>query len=127
LLHAVFDATGCPGPPDMLDGPTAAVVCGLVILADWLVSQEDFILERLGSLPADGSVSALRTHFEESPRRVPALLDAAGLRPITVPPATFAKSFPHIDEPNGLQTSLAEPLPSLCTGPGLVLITAPMG
>ena len=127
LLHAVFDATGCPGPPDMLDGPTAAVVCGLVILADWLVSQEDFILERLGSLPADGSVSALRTHFEESQRRVPALLDAAGLRPITVPPATFAESFPHIDEPNGLQTSLAEHLPPLCTGPGLVLITAPMG
>src|SRR5690606_25731150 len=49
LLHAVFDATGRPTPPDMLDGPTASVVCGLVILADWLVSQEDFLLERLTS------------------------------------------------------------------------------
>jgi len=127
LLHVVLDVVGRPGPPKELDGLTAAVVCGLVILADWLVSQEDFILERLGSLPADGSASALRSHFEESKRRIPSLLDAAGLRPITVPPATFTEAFPHISEPNGLQASLAEHLPSLCTGPGLVLITAPMG
>lgn len=127
LLHAVFDATGRPTPPDMLDGPTASVVCGLVILADWLVSQEDFLLERLTSLPADGSASALRAHFETSLRRIPSLLDAAGLRPITVPPATFTESFPHLSKPNGLQASLAKHLPCLCTGPGLVLITAPMG
>ncbi|MEY9211944.1 CRISPR-associated helicase/endonuclease Cas3 [Thermobifida halotolerans] len=127
LLNAVFGAVGRPEPPHMLDGPTAAVVCGLVILADWLVSQEDFLLGRLGALPADGSVPELRAHFRESEQQVPDLLDSAGLRPITVSPAPFTESFPHIDTPNGLQASLAEHLPPLCTGPGLVLVTAPMG
>lgn len=127
LLQVIFDATARPDPPHLIDGPTAAVVCGLVILADWLVSQEDFLLARLNTLPPDGATSALRAHFEESQRHIPSLLDAAGLRPITVSPATFTESFPHLNKPNGLQESLTKHLPALCTGPGLVLITAPMG
>ncbi|NYE50947.1 CRISPR-associated endonuclease/helicase Cas3 [Spinactinospora alkalitolerans] len=127
LLHTVFDVLDRPAQPEELDGPMAAVVCGLVVLADWLVSQERFILRRLQSPPADGTGKALRAHFEESLRQIPSLLDGAGLGHITVPPATFTDSFPHITKPNGLQTSLAAHLPSLCAGPGLVLITAPMG
>ncbi|GLU48690.1 CRISPR-associated helicase Cas3' [Nocardiopsis ansamitocini] len=127
LLETVFAALDRPGQPDALPAPEATVICGLVILADWLVSQRGFVLARLADTAgADGPPSPA-AHFAASLQRVPRLLDEAGLRPITVAPATFAESFPFITTPNGLQRSLAEHLPALCGQGGLVLVTAPMG
>ncbi|CAL9381552.1 CRISPR-associated endonuclease_helicase Cas3 [Nocardiopsis dassonvillei] len=54
-------------------------------------------------------------------------MDDAGLRPLTVSPSSFADSFPKIEHPNGLQSSIARHLPDLCAEGGLVLITAPPG
>jgi CRISPR-associated endonuclease/helicase Cas3 len=121
------ELAGAPEPPPKLESPTAALVCGLVILADWLVSQEHFILKQLKTPPVDGSIAALREHFDRSRSAVPALLASAGLGRLTVSPATFTESFPELETPNGLQESLARNLPELCSEGGLALITAPPG
>ncbi|GHC86238.1 CRISPR-associated helicase/endonuclease Cas3 [Nocardiopsis terrae] len=121
------ELSGAPAPPSRLETPAAALICGLVILADWLVSQEHFILEQLRTPPADGSRASLRGHYERSRAALPALVTSAGLGPLTVSPATFTESFPNLTTPNGLQESLARHLPKLCTEGGLVLITAPPG
>ncbi|MFE6304644.1 CRISPR-associated helicase Cas3' [Nocardiopsis sp. NPDC057823] len=123
----VREAAGSPEPPERLKAAIAPLVCGLVILADWLVSQEHFLPAQLKTPPADGSRPALLAHFHASLPAVTRLVDDAGLRPLTTSPASFVESFPSIDTPNGLQSSLARHLPDLCSDGGLVLITAPPG
>lgn len=118
---------GDPGPPARLEEPTAALVCGLVILSDWLVSQRHHVLDMLRDPPGAGTADALRGHFDRALRAVPGLVDAAGLRPLEVAPASFADSFPTIPAANGLQASIAEHLPGLCPEGGLLLVTAPTG
>ncbi|MFB8766469.1 CRISPR-associated helicase Cas3' [Nocardiopsis alba] len=122
----VHEAAGAPKPPVRFQAPVAPLICGLVILADWLVSQEHFLLDRLRTPPADGGHTALLAHFRASTGKIVDLVREAGLRRLTVAPASFAESFPGFT-PNGLQSSLAHHLPGLCSEGGLVLITAPPG
>ncbi|MFE9243545.1 CRISPR-associated helicase Cas3' [Nocardiopsis sp. NPDC006938] len=122
----VHEAAGSPEPPARFETAAAPLVCGLVILADWLVSQEHFLLDRLRTPPGDGGRSALLAHVQASAARISDLVREAGLHRLTVSPATFTESFPGFT-PNGLQSSLARHLPDLCAEGGLVLITAPPG
>lgn len=124
LVHVL---AGEPEPPPWLDTPTAALVCGLIILADWLVSQEHFILKQLSTPLENGSHDCLVKFFGRSRALIPALVGAAGLGRLTVAPSTFADAFPELETPNGLQESLARHLPALCSDGGLVLVTAPPG
>ncbi|MFW6641023.1 CRISPR-associated helicase Cas3' [Nocardiopsis algeriensis] len=126
-VRMAHEAAGCPAPPNKLDPPTAALVCGLVILADWLVSQEHFILDRLNEPPEDGSPSSLRRYFRRALSAAPPLVAAAGLGRLTTSPASFSDSFPGIETPNGLQDSLSRHLPQLCSDGGLLLVTAAPG
>ncbi|MFC7329882.1 CRISPR-associated helicase Cas3' [Marinactinospora rubrisoli] len=124
-LDVVSELMGRPAPPSRIDGVVAALVCGIVIQADWLVSQLHFVRRQLALLsegPAD-----LRRHLAVARRTVPGLLAEAGL---SRPPARsggFTAAFPGIPQPNGLQRSLERWLPELCTGPGLLVVAAPMG
>ncbi|MDA0564154.1 CRISPR-associated helicase Cas3' [Streptomonospora sp. S1-112] len=121
-LRVIVEA---PDPPPAMSPHTAAVVCGLVILADWLVSQIPYIKQRLPDVPASGDIPRLRTFFEGSLLQAPGLLADAGLGRLRLRPGGFSEEFPFA--PNALQSSVTERLPSLATGPGLLMIAAPMG
>lgn len=125
-MFLVHEAAGSPPPPERLEPPVAALLCGLVILSDWLVSQEHFLLDQLATPPVDGGVHSLLEHFRSSRKPIDELVRAAGLRRLTMGQASFTDSFPGFT-PNGLQSSLSRHLPGLCENGGLVLITAPPG
>lgn len=125
-LETVGDLLGRPAAPDRIDGTAAALACGLVIQADWLASQPSFVGRQLsGGLPR--APEELNRHLERARERAPELLRHAGLGRPAERSGTFTTAFPHIRTPNGLQRSLAEHLPAVCQGPGLLLVTAPMG
>jgi CRISPR-associated endonuclease/helicase Cas3 len=102
-------------------------VCAIIILADWLVSQEAYLKRRLRELPQSGTATELQAHFDLSLLTVRDLLVEAGLGTLELNPGSFCELFPQITEPNALQCSVSERLPGLVTGPGLLLITAPPG
>lgn len=117
-----------PSPRAAVAGrSTAVVVTGLIVLADWLASQEHFLLQRLQDLPRSGAQADLAAYFARVRPVAEGLVADAGLEPLHVPAASFAESFPAISEPFGLQASVAEHLPELVHGPGLLIVTAPTG
>ena len=127
MLRAVYGLVGQPPPPRALPAEVAAVVCGLVILADWLVSQEAFLSDRLQVVPSAASQAELRRYYELTRAAAPGLLEAAGLNRVALRPGTFTEAFPYLEAPNDLQRSVAEQLPKLLERPGLLLVMAPTG
>lgn len=123
----IGEVLGSPEPPLKLDLEAAVLVSAIVIVADWLVSQESHLLSRLDEVPGCGSVRQLRTHFERSLVVASTLLTEAGLGRLELRPGSFAESFPRIIEPNALQRSIADRLPGLTAGPGVLLVMAPPG
>ncbi|WP_420162286.1 CRISPR-associated helicase Cas3' [Nocardiopsis sp. CNT-189] len=123
VLETVLDS---PRPPGALPEPVAGIICGLVILADWLVSQKHHVLAQKPHVPSTGGMEELRSYFNRQRRGASQVLDEAGLRPLTTTPGTFSASFPEF-KANGLQASIAEHLPRICAGAGLLLVTAPTG
>lgn len=122
-MREVFDP---PAPPAEVKIAGAAVICGLVILADWLVSQEDFLQARLDDGPLTADLDALRRHRAESAGRVVGLVGEAGLGRLRLKDGSYEEEFPEFP-PNALQRSVAEELPALVDGAGLLLVMAPMG
>ncbi|WP_433501820.1 CRISPR-associated helicase Cas3' (plasmid) [Sphaerimonospora sp. CA-214678] len=124
LVHGLV---GSPEPSRKLPSAVASLVCGLVILADWLVSQDVFLRERIASgLPAVGDAECLGKHLSDSRSSALDLLRGAGLGRLTFKPGAFDEDFPF--QPNDLQRSISVQLPDLLQGePGLLLIMAPMG
>lgn len=123
VVRAVLDP---PLPPRRVNVTAAALACGLVILADWLVSQEDFLRERLAELPGSAGVSELRRHRERTAELTVGLVADARLGRPVARTGSFAEEFPSFP-PNTLQQSVADGLPPLLSGPGLLLVMAPMG
>jgi len=121
------EVLGAPEPPPKLEPEAGMLVCALIILADWLVSQESHLRLRLDEVPRRGSVEELRAHFGRSLTAASALVQEAGLGRLELRPGSFGESFPHIAEPNPLQRSIAGRLPGLAAGPGLLLVMAPPG
>jgi CRISPR-associated endonuclease/helicase Cas3 len=126
-LDAVCRIVGDPGPPPGSSPQAAVLACVIVILADWLVSRDTHLRSRMAKLPARGTDSELGTHFEESLAISADLAETAGLAQVRLRPGSFSKSFPHIENPNELQQSVATRLPDLVHGPGLLLVMAPPG
>ncbi|ORT47882.1 CRISPR-associated endonuclease Cas3'' [Frankia sp. KB5] len=129
VLAAVENVFGPPAAPAEVPPPAAAVICGLVILADWLVSQEDFLRHRQQHASRDGrwaDLPGLRAHRADSMVAAVRLAADAGLGRLVLREGTFAEEFPAYP-PNALQRSVAEMLPPLLSGPGLLLVMAPMG
>lgn len=126
---AVRRVLGSSEPPPDSSPQAAVLTCAIVVLADWLVSQEHYLLSRLHRLPARGTDEELRGHFERSRVAAAGLVKNAGLVQLRLRQGSFRESFPHIKVPNELQRSVAEQLPGLIRDgrPGLLLVTAPPG
>ncbi|MGW3353744.1 CRISPR-associated helicase Cas3' [Nonomuraea rubra] len=124
LMRTLLDD---PPPPTRVSASGGALACALVILADWLASQDDFLLQRLkAGIPTRGDAASLRVHLQQSRAMAPALLQQAGLGQMAFAAGEFSDDFPFA--PNDLQRSVSERLPALLSSdPGLLLITAPMG
>lgn len=103
------------------------LVTGLVILADWLASQDGFLVARQAEVGSGNDVATLGRRLERSREWAPTLLADAGLGQARLKTGTFQEVFPACDPPYDLQASVAGRLPQLATGPGLLLVTAPMG
>jgi len=121
LFGGLHRALGAPEPPAQVRAEAAVLVTGLVILADWLASQEEFILAR----QAEGDEPTLAAHLKRSGEMAPGLLADAGLVHRARGETTFDDLFGFA--PNPLQRSVLEELPRVVTGPGLLLATAATG
>jgi|GEM_PF-849251 len=111
---------------ERLPVPVAVVVLGIVIVADWLASQESFIVARMPGEGWEASPEELRAHWERAVADAPQVVRDAGLGRGLLEDRTFRELF-GFDEPNPLQASVMKELPELVNGPGLVLCTAPPG
>lgn len=123
--RAVHRVLGEPKAPDAFCASTAVLVTGVVILADWLVSQAPYIKSRQRAL--DGS---LEDHFARSVADAPGLLRDAGLEPVELEYQGFSQSYGIDGKPNPLQRSVMEELASAAQGGckgGIMLVTAAPG
>ncbi|QHA04607.1 CRISPR-associated helicase Cas3' [Streptomyces broussonetiae] len=121
---AVWDAVGRPAAPKSpAPAGAAVVVTGLVILADWLASNTPDVQRRLDGWGGDLGAHTARVRAEAQAVVTRAQLAAPRWRPAS----SFRDMFPHIKEPYPLQRDVADRLPWLVDGPGLVLVTAPTG
>ncbi|WP_244305752.1 type I-E CRISPR-associated protein Cse1/CasA [Kitasatospora cheerisanensis] len=117
---------GSAVPRGGLSGWAAVVVLGLVVVADWLVSQVGVIE---GRIPVEGWVAdegALRAHYDVAVSGATGWVAEAGLGRAVFPARAIEEMF-DFETANPLQRSLAKELPALVSGPGLVLVTAPTG
>ncbi|MEU4648701.1 MULTISPECIES: CRISPR-associated helicase Cas3' [Nocardia] len=126
MVDTVRRCAGSPAPVAAIDPAAAAVISGFVVLADWLVSQEEFLKQQLGDLPSDGTQEQLHAYFDRVQARIPALLEEAGLGRLSLQPGDFEAE--HGFAPNALQASVQERLPALMkSGGGLLVVAAPTG
>ena len=132
---AVFDVLGTPKAPKALgeSAPSASVlVTGVVILADWLVSQEHYLKSRQRRSDPD-----LGRHFAQSRRDAEGLAREAGLIPVELRRKEFAEAYAIDGAPNPLQCSVQEELAAVVAArpigggargkAGIMLITAAPG
>lgn len=102
---AVHGLLGEPPAPTVFKAPAAVLVTGVVILADWLVSQEDYLRQRQQTLEP-----LLVDHFERSRRDAPRLLAQAGLDRVELQRKEFAQAYGIQGQPNALQRSVMQDL-----------------
>jgi len=122
---AVYEVLGAPEAPGVFRAPAAVLVTGVVILADWLVSQEDYLQERQRGLEP-----VLADHFQRSMRDAAGLLVGAGLARVRLHRTGFAQAYGISGEPNPLQRSVMEELrPAVGEGRrgGILVVTAAPG
>ncbi|MFG2497445.1 HD domain-containing protein [Streptomyces sp. NPDC048441] len=127
--ETVFKALRSPQPPTQFKAPVAVLVTGVVILADWLVSQEHFLARRQGRLHVP-----LEQHFAEVSIETERLVREAGLLPAELERKPFAEAYGIDGEPNPLQRSIAQdlaraiPQQGAASGKvGILLVTAAPG
>ena len=124
--RAVFDALGAPVGPQSMKAPAGVLVTGVVILADWLVSQEDYLRGRQRCLDP-----SLAGHFQQSLADAEGLVREAGLLPVELARKSFSETYDIDGQPNPLQRSIAEDLPrAVAAGGGrggILLVTAAPG
>ncbi|MGW0969882.1 CRISPR-associated helicase Cas3' [Streptomyces sp. NPDC002516] len=122
---AVFDLLGSPAAPESFKAAPAVLVTGVVVLADWLVSQEGYLQRRQQALEP-----SLEAHFARSQLDVADLLADAGLVPVRLQRPGFAEAYGIKGEPNPLQRSVMEELPTAVGAGGrggILLVTAAPG
>ncbi|MDG4768629.1 CRISPR-associated helicase Cas3' [Solwaraspora sp. WMMD406] len=125
LVRVVHGAVGSPTPPAAADAAACVLITGLVILADWLASQEHFLRRQLSRVPELATVESAAAHLSELTDPAVALVDEAGLGIPSYRAAGFADLFPH--RPNALQRSIIDELLPVVNGPGLLVVTAATG
>ena len=63
IVRVILDS---PEPPPKSTPQAAALACAVIVLADWLVSQDSHLIPRLDELPPRGTERDLRVHFTKS-------------------------------------------------------------
>ena len=131
-FNAVYEMVGRPAAPSIaglpdqvLGADVASVLTGLIILADWLASQEWFLKSQLSHMPRDGSSPSVRAHFDRTCAAAPDVLRRAGLGRMTLRTRSFEDLFGF--KPNPLQSSILDELIGRLEGPGLLVVTAATG
>lgn len=129
---AVFGVLGEPELPGSFSAPAAVLVTGVVILADWLVSQEGYLKVRQRSLEP-----GLEAHFARSCRDAERLVREAGLLSVELQRRSFAEAYGIADGANALQRSVVSRLPAALSrsrqsaewgkGAGILVVTAAPG
>ncbi|MGW4496458.1 CRISPR-associated helicase Cas3' [Streptomyces sp. NPDC004376] len=127
IAHAetVHELLGAPTEPEYFKAPQAVLVTGVVILADWLVSQEGYLRRRQRSLEP-----SLEEHFSQSCADAPGLLSDAGLDTVELRRRGFSEAYGIDGAPNPLQRSVIEELPRAVGAEprgGILLVTAAPG
>ncbi|MCZ7430386.1 CRISPR-associated endonuclease Cas3'' [Streptomyces sp. WMMC1477] len=131
--EALYEVLGRPAVPDCRAMPpiTAAVVAGVVIVSDWIASQEHVIEAQqkvIGAQRNFGSLPSLHVHADNAERMASPLLEEAGLGQAAFKIGGFRDLFPHIRSPYPLQLSVAEGLSGTnLQESGILLVTAPTG
>jgi CRISPR-associated endonuclease/helicase Cas3 len=130
-VRAVYEAVGRPQAPGTGAMPvvTAAVLAGVVIVSDWLASQEHIVRAQQTAIGAAGlgSSQAIAAHARRAAKLPVDAVGDAGLGRACFKGLRFSELFPEIAEPYPLQGSLEEYLGPALRGPGIVLVTAPPG
>ncbi|WP_066947226.1 CRISPR-associated endonuclease Cas3'' [Streptomyces lushanensis] len=131
-VAALYEVLERPAVPVCSALPThvAVVIAGVVIVSDWIASQEHVIHQQQKSADAHpdfGSSTALRAHARSAERMAPALVEDAGLGRATFGGGAFRDLFPEITSPYPLQLSVEAGLTGAVNGPGILLVTAPTG
>ena len=130
-ISTVLGAPACL--PDALPssmGPVqGSLLTGVVILADWLMSQVSVISPVLGALPTtpEGwTLDRLTAHHQQAKGRALRAARSVGLVAEPFQAKSFSVQFPQFT-PYGPQIAAIEDLPALIDGPGLWLVMAPTG
>ena len=124
--EALRRLTGADEPVDEHLPPSLIVIAlGVIVVADWLVSQNAFIEQRLPGEGWSATDAELQAHWERALADAPRLIADAGLGAADFRDLPFSSLFDF--KPNKLQASLIEKLPTLVDGPGMLLVTAPPG
>ncbi|MEV8391816.1 MULTISPECIES: CRISPR-associated endonuclease Cas3'' [unclassified Streptomyces] len=143
-VEALHEVLGCPEMPNGAAGELssgrrmpvalAVVVAGLVIVSDWLASQEHVIAAQQHVTEAAsgglGAPASLQGHAQRARAMAPGLVSGAGLGRAAFHGRTFEGLFPKIKNPYPLQANLQAHLPAAVNagrGPGVLLVTAPPG
>ncbi|MEI5100870.1 HD domain-containing protein [Streptomyces sp. PmtG] len=117
-------------PAGKLTAVTAVRLYGLLVLADWLASDADWITPLLPGPAWEGRPGQLEEHFGRVVKAASGAVRAARLGRAGFPSAdglSFGDLFPF--PPNALQRNVADVLPRAVEqeGSGLVVVTAPTG
>ncbi|AUH44818.1 CRISPR-associated helicase/endonuclease Cas3 [Streptomyces sp. CMB-StM0423] len=131
-VTALHEVLGRPVVPAVRALPVdlAVVVAGVVIISDWLASQEHAVAAQQAAAEADGGLAspeALAAHAERAERAASGLVEAAGLGCARFRSGGLRELFPQIAKPYELQASLERGLSGAVRGPGVLLVTAPPG
>ncbi|GAA5706712.1 CRISPR-associated endonuclease/helicase Cas3 [Streptomyces avermitilis] len=114
-------------PERGLPAELAVIVAGLVVVADWLASQEEAIIPLLPPKGWRATPEEVDMHWERTQKAAPGLVAGAQLGRARFDAEGFEEMFSFA--PNALQADLVARLPRMVEekGPGLLLVTAPTG
>jgi CRISPR-associated endonuclease/helicase Cas3 len=130
---AVYEAVGRPPAVDNRDDESAgtlgadvaSILTGVIILADWLASQEWLLRSQHDHLPTDSAPASVRAHLDRTVAEAPSVLRRAGLGRLRLRKRGFVDVFGFA--PNPLQASILDELTGRLDGPGLLVVTAATG
>jgi CRISPR-associated endonuclease/helicase Cas3 len=125
LFGAMFDALDQPRPPARIPADVAVLVTAVIVVADWLASQESFLTSRQATAAVEVSAEAVAAHFRTTMALAPGLLADAGLGRIRMRNEPFEQVFGWA--PNSLQRSVLDGLEGRVNGAGLLVVTAATG
>jgi len=127
LFSTVYEAVGRPraATSKTVSASAAPLIVGVVVVADWLASQESFITAQQRMLPGDAGRATAATHFAHTAAVAVRVLSEAGLGLPLVGDTAFTETFDF--PPNPLQRSIVDELVPAIAGSGLLVVTAATG